>query len=252
MNLEMIIPTLFIKDKLEKIYDEEAHRLEKNMQLYKKMFDMGISNIQEQYNLAKVEMEYHTESKIETTKKDFIYGYEYFEDVCYFDKTQIIKITQNLREFDTKAGGISDEDLKTIIQTLNKIERLSHILKSMNKLTEKYKTTTRDKPIINSLIRLINENSDTDFNGRLLDELAGYKDDYSKTLTNYDDIINYKLKRLNQKPYNEIIFNKVEFSKQRKKEHIEELSQLEKDIAKIYKRYSSKNYKFNLAYLLDS
>jgi len=185
------------------------------------------------------------------TKPEYIYGYEYLNDVCYLDEPQIKGITKNLKEFDTKVNGISDEDLKTIFFTLNKMERLHKIIKDMNKFIEKYKTSKRDTPIINSLIRLINENNDTDFNSRLLNELAGYKDDCSEELTNYDDIINYRLKRLNPKPYDEIVFNQVEFSKQRRKECIKDYSQLKEDITKIYKRYSERNYTYNLDYLLD-
>ena len=162
MTLRDIIPSLSIVDKLKKIYDDEFHRLEKNIQLYKSMLDMGVNNVQEQYNRAIVEVEYHTESKAKTTKKDFIYGYEYFEDVCYLDEAQIKEITKNLKEFNSKVNGISDEDLKTIFLTLNKMERLSHIIKDMHKYTEVYKTSKRDTPIINSLIRLINESNDAD------------------------------------------------------------------------------------------
>lgn len=251
MTLRDIIPSLSIVDKLKKIYDDEFHRLEKNIQLYKSMLDMGVNNVQEQYNRAIVEVEYHTESKAKTTKKDFIYGYEYFEDVCYLDEAQIKEITKNLKEFNSKVNGISDEDLKTIFLTLNKMERLSHIIKDMHKYTEVYKTSKRDTPIINSLIRLINESNDADLSSRLLDELAGYKDDYSKKFIDYDDIISYKLKRLNPKSYNEIVFNQVEFSKQRRKEHTNEYSQLKEDITKIYKRYSKKDYTYNLNYLLE-
>ena len=252
MNLKDIIPTLSIEDKLKEIYDDELSRLEKNIQLYTNMLDMGTNNVQEQYVRAIVEVEYHTETKVKTTKKDFIYAYKYFKDVCYLDELQIKEITKNLKEFDTKVNGISDVDLKIIFLTLNKREQLSHIIKSMNKLTEKYKTTKRDTPIINSLIRLINENNDTDFSNRLLDELAGYKGDFSKKLTSYDDIISYKLKRLNPKLYDEIVFNQVEFNKQRRKEYIDEYSQLKENITKIYKRYAEKGYTYNLNYLLDT
>jgi len=251
MTLNDMFPSISIVDKLNEIYDDELSKLEKTKQNYQSTLNEGFSHIQEQYNLATVELEYHRENKERITKPEYIYGYEHLDDVRYVNKVQMEEIEKNLKEFDTKVNGISEDDLKIIFLILNKMERLSHIIKNMNKYTEVYKTSKRDTPIINSLIRLINENNDADLSSRLLDELAGYKDDYSKRFTGYDDIISYKLKRLNPKSYNEIVFNQVEFSKQRRKEHINEYSQLKEDITKIYKRYSKKDYTYNLNYLLE-
>jgi len=251
LKLKDIIPILGIEDKLKIIYDDKLCRLEKNLQLYKSMLDMGTNNVHEQYNRTIVEIEYHTESKSKTTKKDYIYDYEYFDDVCYLNETQIKEITESLKEFDTKVNGISDEDLRTIFITLNKIERLAHIIKSMNKFIERYKISKRDKPIINSLIRLINESNNTDFNSSLIDELAGYEGDFSQELTSYDDIINYKLKKMSPKPYHQILFNQVEYNRQRRKECIDDYSKLQEDVKRIYKEYSQRDYKYDFNYLLD-
>ena len=70
MTLKDIIPTLSIVDKLKEIHDEELSKLEKSKQNYQSILDEGFNHIQKKYNLAILELEYHTENNERRTKPE--------------------------------------------------------------------------------------------------------------------------------------------------------------------------------------
>ena len=253
-EMREIIPKKSKEDMLKK-YDEESifcykmkiSSLKNNtMPTEKKQ----IEKRQKDYNRAIIELEFREDKKQKYFRTLWTH-YPYDEDICYFDEAQVSRIIKDLKDFDDKVEGISNKDKQIIFNSLNKMYRLLNLIKKMEKNKEKYKTTSRDKPIINALIRLINSNNDKEFTDKLLDELVGYDNDCSKEILDYNNIINYKVKRLNKKPYEEIIFNKVTLNKDVVIQHKKEYNDHYQSICDIHRNYSPRDFKNNIDYLFD-
>lgn len=253
-GMREIIPKKSIEIKLIEVYSKDTFYHEMKISSLKHNRITPTEKEEKQKNLNKeiIKLEFHQGNEKKYTEKQSIYEHPYYDDVCYFNKSLTVKIIKDLKEFDKKVGGISNEDKQRIFTSLNKMERLLNLIKKMKENKEKYKTTSRDKPIINSLIRLINSNNDKEFNDKLLDELVGYDIDCSKEIEDYHNIINYKVKSLNKKPYKEIIFNKVIFNKDVLIQYKKEYNDHYQLICDIHRNFSPRDFKNNLDYLIDS
>lgn len=231
-----------IDNRLKEFYDEGIVYYEHKIGalIYQ---DKSVEDKEKIYNKAKIELEF-----LKNDKKRSVYDHPYLEDVNYFDKKRTSKIVKTLGWLNRDVRGVPVEDMTTIFESLNKMERLSNLIKKMKKFQERYKTNKRDKPIIRSLIRLINESHHTaELTNALLDELVGYYGDYSRenkgyeSIKDYNNIINYRIKKKNPKPYEEIIFNKVVFNKDVIIQNKKEYNTLYDSLEDICKKYPSTN-----------
>ncbi len=254
-EMREIIPKKSIHTKLIELYKNStfSHEVKilalKNNHIATK--EKEVKEKQKALNEENMKLEFHLSIEEKYKRKEYIYDHPYYDDVCYFSELQTNNIIKDLKDFDDKVCGISNEDKQRIFNSLNKMNRLLNLIKKMMRNNEKYKTKDRDKPIINSLIRLINANANAKFSNTLLDELAGYDNDYSKEITDYYNVINYKVKRLNKKPYEEIIFNKVIFNKNVFIQYKKEYNDHYQSIYDIHRNYTLNDFEMNIDYLID-